>query len=104
MRNKIIDLLLKLGVDCKLLGFDNAVSVIEYLVLNHNQTHMYSAYNFVAEHSGMSAQSVVRTIRYAFSKINTENIFYKKYFPNIKKGSALMMLAISEKIRAGEIK
>lgn len=104
MRSKIIDVLLKLGVNCKLVGFDNAVSVIEYLILNHNQTHMYSAYNFVAEHSGMSAQSVIRTIKYAFSKINTENIFYKKHFSNIKKESASMLLTISEKIRTGEIK
>ena len=101
MRDKIIDTLLKLKVPCKTVGFDNAVVAIECLISVKSQTDMCSVYNFIASNTGRSSDAVVKSIRRAFSKINTESDFYKRHFDKLRKDSSILLFIIAEKIRKG---
>lgn len=93
MKNKIGNILIKLGITPDLNGFNYIIAALELLKTNENMP-ITTLYGLVAKQYNTHAIRVERCMRHAFRKMDRKSDAYKKYIGinNPTNGSVLHTL------------
>ena len=83
-KNRIIDVLLDLGITPKLKGFNYIVDAVEYM-LNYKDCNIMEVYDYLSDKYKVNNSE--RNIRHAFSKCDENSLVYKQWFGHAKTNS-----------------